>query len=318
MVVGSGRGSLRNRWFLAGALIAAACTIPDIWWQAQHGWATLSMTRALNSENGGLGNIGAFVSGQLVMALPVLIPVWWKGLRFLWRAPHATWRALAWCYPALFAFFMLTAGTKPYYLAGTYFYLLPAGIVAYEPLIASGARRVGAFIWASVVGGVAVAGFILPWVPAHDFGPASSVYADGAETVGWPQFVQTVSTAWHDLTPAQRNEGVIFTADYGEAGAINELGRPDGLPTAMSSQNSEWWWGPCKPDATTVLAVAPGPKDVTDYGGYLRQYFRSVRVVATITNSAGLHNQEWGGHLYVCTKPKESFGALWPKLRHYS
>jgi hypothetical protein len=44
-----------NWWFLAGALIAAALEIPDIWWQATHGWATIAMTQSLNQNNGGAG-----------------------------------------------------------------------------------------------------------------------------------------------------------------------------------------------------------------------------------------------------------------------
>jgi len=63
--------------------------------------------------------------------------------------------------------------------------------------------------------------------------------------------------------------------------------------------------------------VAPGPVDVTGYGSYLRNYFRDVRIVDTLSNTAGLHNQEWGGHIYVCTKPLRPWAALWPKLRHY-
>ena len=31
-----------NRWFVAGALIAVAFEVPDLWWQAQHGWATVA------------------------------------------------------------------------------------------------------------------------------------------------------------------------------------------------------------------------------------------------------------------------------------
>jgi len=45
----------------------------------------------------------------------------------------------------------------------------------------------------------------------------------------------------------------------GEAGAINELGRGTWLPTAVSRQNSEWWWGPGNPHATTIVAVASAP-----------------------------------------------------------
>jgi hypothetical protein len=66
-----------------------------------------------------------------------------------------------------------------------------------------------------------------------------------------------------------------------------------------------------------VVAVAPGPVDVTGYGGYLSQFFKSVRTVATLSNSAGLHNQEWGGHVYLCTRPRHRWATMWPLLRHY-
>ena len=66
-----------------------------------------------------------------------------------------------------------------------------------------------------------------------------------------------------------------------------------------------------------MVAVAPGPVDVTGYGGYLDQFFRKVTVVATLTNTAGLHNQEWDGHIYLCTGLRQPWWRLWPKLRHY-
>ena len=34
---------------------------------------------------------------------------------------------------------------------------------------------------------------------------------------------------------------MIFTADYDEAGALNELGRGTGLPQAVSGHNTYWW-----------------------------------------------------------------------------
>lgn len=110
---------------------------------------------------------------------------------------------------------------------------------------------------------------------------------------------------------------MIFTNDYGEAGAINELGRRTGLPEAVSGQNTYWWWGPGNPKATTVVAVLPGPMDISTPAEDLRQFFGSVHVAATLSNPYGIHNQEWAGHVYVCTKPREPWGQLWPKLRHY-
>ena len=139
-----GRRLVGNRWFLAGAVIAAAFTIPDVWWQARHQWATIAMTRALNQDNGGLGNIASWVIGQLIMTALALVWVWAAGLRFLWRSGRPLWRALAWAYGLLFVFFALTTGAKIYYLAGAYIYLLAAGAVAIDGWLA--ARRAGCAI----------------------------------------------------------------------------------------------------------------------------------------------------------------------------
>jgi hypothetical protein len=139
-----------------------------------------------------------------------------------------------------------------------------------------------------------------------------------AETVGWPQLVGTVRTVWLSMPPDQRPDAVIFTADYSEAGAINELGRDSGLPTAVSGQNTEWWWGPGNPDATTVVAVAPSPRVVGDYATYLHQYFSQVRVAATLTNPYGIHNIESGGprvHLHRATPALGSTLATATPLR---
>ena len=45
--------------------------------------------------------------------------------------------------------------------------------------------------------------------------------------------------------------------------------------------------------------------------------FTSVRVAATLSNPYGIHNRDWGGHVYVCTGPRQPWAQLWPRLRHY-
>jgi hypothetical protein len=164
---------------------------------------------------------------------------------------------------------------------------------------------------------VAAVPAILPVLPAADVGWTYKLSAVNGETIGWPQLVGTVRTAWVAVPARQRASAVIFTADYSEAAAINELGPGTGLPTAVSGHNSYWWRGPGNPRATTVLAVAPGPDSAGDYAAYLRQFFTSVRVVATLSNPDGIRNIEWGGHVYECTGPRQPWGQLWPRLRHY-
>jgi len=307
-----------NRWFLLGALIATAFATPDLWWQASHGWPTIAMTRSLNQENGGLGNIGNWVIGQALMTSVVVIWVWVLGLRFLWRSHLPLWRSLAKAYVILFVFFAFTTGAKIYYLGGAYVYLLAAGSVVVERRWGDHLRRWRRLLmWTALTTLIALP-MVLPVLPASDIGWTYKVNQALAEEVGWPELVHSVKLVWFSLPLDERSHAVIFTADYGEAGAINELGRSLGLPTATSGQNNEWFWGPGNSAAMTVVAVAPGPVDLTDYGSYLHRFFRRVREVATLTNQAGLHNQEWHGHIYVCTGLRRSWNRTWPELRHYN
>jgi 4-amino-4-deoxy-L-arabinose transferase-like glycosyltransferase len=317
-LLSGGRRLVLNRWFLAGAVIAAVFTVPDLWWQAQHQWATIAMTRVLSQDNGGPGNIGTWIGGQFIMAPLAMIWVWVAGLRFLWKSGRPLWRALTWAYGILFVFFAVTTGSKIYYLAGAYIFLLAAGAVAIDGWLAARRGRLRGLLTATAITTAGALPIVLPVLPVSDIGWTYPINQELAESMGWPHLVGTVRTVWTSLPPAQRASAVIFTADYGEAGAINELGRGTGLPAAVSGHNTLWWWGPGNPRAATVVAVAPGPVDVTGYGGYLRQFFTSVRVAATLSNPYGIHNEEWHGHVYVCTGPRHPWGQMWPRLRHYS
>jgi 4-amino-4-deoxy-L-arabinose transferase-like glycosyltransferase len=307
-----------NRWFGLGALIAAAFTVPDIWWQAQHQWATIAMTRALGEENGGAAGIGIWIGGQMIMAAIAMVPVWFIGLRFLWRSERPLWRALTWAYALLFVFFALTTGSKIYYLAGAYVYLLAAGAVSLDGWLAGRRSRRRNLLLATALTAAVALPIVLPVLPASDIGWTSGMNPVQVESVGWPQLVQTVNSVWTSLPPTQRAHAVIYTRNYGEASAINILGAGTGLPTAVSGQNTYWWWGPGDPDATTVVAVMPGPDDHNGYFADFSKYFTSVKSMATLGNPDGLHNQEWDGHVYLCTGLRQPWSQIWQQIRHYS
>ncbi len=316
-LLSGGRRLVLNRWFAAGAAIALAFTVPDLWWQAQHQWATITMTQALNQENGGLANIANWIVGQLLMTALALVFVWAAGLRFLWRSGRPLWRALAWSYGLLFVLFALTTGAKIYYLAGAYIYLLAAGAVAIDGWLAARRWRLHRLLAATALSVAAALPLALPVLPPRDIGWTYKVNQALAQTIGWPQLVSSVRGVWLSLPPQQRAAAVIFTGSYAQASAINELGRGTGLPLAVSAHNTYWWWGPGNPHATTVLAVLGRGSGSAADRAYLGQYFTSVRAVATLSNPYGIHNQDWGGHVYLCTGLREPWGRLWPRLRHY-
>ncbi|HUC25098.1 MAG TPA: hypothetical protein VMA73_20505, partial [Streptosporangiaceae bacterium] len=288
---------------------------------AQHEWATIAMTRALAQENGGaasIASIASWVIGQLLMTALAMIVVWVAGLRFLWRSERPLWRALAWAYAVLFVFFALTTGGKIYYLGGAYIYLLAAGAVAIDSWLNARKARIRTLLAATAVTAALVVPLVLPVLPAQDLGGTEKINSVLAEFVGWPQLVSTVRTVWFSLPARQRANAVIFASNYGEASAINILGQGTGLPQAVSGHNTYWWWGPGNPRAATVVAVMPGPVDGGGDAVYLSKFFTSVRAVATLSNPYGLHNQEWHGHVYLCTGPRRPWGQMWPQLRQYS
>ena len=166
-LLSGGRAMLLNRWFLVGAAIAVAFTVPDLWWQAQHHWATIAMTQTLNRKNGGLGHVGTWVIGQVIMVTLALVWVWLAGLRFLWRSGRPLWRALTWAYGLLFVLFAVTTGAKIYYLAGTYPYLLAAGFVSVDGWLAARPGRVRNLMLATALTTAAALPIVLPVLPGR-------------------------------------------------------------------------------------------------------------------------------------------------------
>jgi hypothetical protein len=55
----------------------------------------------------------------------------------------------------------------------------------------------------------------------------------------------------------------------------------------------------------------------TGFGNFLGQYCTSFRLAAMLSNPYGIHNQQWGGHVYICTGPRLPWAQVWPLLRHY-
>ena len=114
----------------------------------------------------------------------------------------------------------------------------------------------------------------------------------------------------YDKVPAHlRNETSIFTANYGEAGALTVFGRTHGLPVPLSGHNTYWLWGPG--DAPDRVVVAVGSED------QLRHHFRVCRHSATIHSPYNVNNDENGTGIWICTGPRGAWSSFWSELRHY-
>ena len=298
-VVAAGpRRALWTPWLAAGGALAVALWLPNLIWQATHGWPQLELARALaNGSSGTSEPRWLFLPMQVLQVGPPLAPFWIVGLVRLARDPRWRWLGLSWL--VLVVAFLVTGG-KPYYLAGFYPVLFAAGA---EPVLrwARGRRRV--LVPALVAASLVVSGLIvLPLVPVsalHDT-PIVAIDYDAGETVGWPRFADTVAAV------ARRAHAPVVTGNYGEAGALHRY-RPD--VRAYGAQNSYWDLG--RPGDGTRSVVAVGFDRAR-----LAAWFTTVEQAATVDNGLDVDNDEQGVRVYVCTGPREAWPRLWRAMRH--
>jgi 4-amino-4-deoxy-L-arabinose transferase-like glycosyltransferase len=304
------RRLLRNPYVWSGAAIAMALWSPWIIWQADHGWPQIDVSR----EIAGGGSTSsepwwAILPFQALLVGPLLAPVWVAGLVRLFREPGLRdMRFLAWAWIVLGIVFMASGG-KPYYLAGLLPALIGAGAIEVDRWLDRGLvrRRRAALGAAIAVSGVMGAIIALPVLPADRADPVISVNEDVGETIGWPEFVETIADVHRELPDRER--AVILTGNYGEAGAIDRYGPALGLPRAYSGHNAYGDWGPPPEGRAPVIAVGLSPRDAP-------AHLHQCSVAARIDNGADVDNQEQGKPVLVCRGPRRPWSQEWPALRH--
>ncbi|MGH3763174.1 ArnT family glycosyltransferase [Actinophytocola sp.] len=308
VLVAGPREVLRTWWLAAGAGLALLLTVPVLVWQAAHAWPLLTVAGGISADDGAENRL-LFVPMQLVYLSPVLVPVWVAGIVRLWREPDLRWaRALAVSYPVLCAVLLIIGG-KPYYSVPLLVLLTAAGA---EPALRWARRH------RAVAGGLAAVGLAinamvgLPVLPVSALGPATAMNAEQGEQVGWRELTETVAGVWERIPEADRATAVIFTRNYGQAGAIEEYGHEFGLPQPYSGHMSYADWGP-PADAMTGPVVLVGELGSGARSGLLDGCAR----VTEHDNGIGLDNEEQGTDVSLCTGPAEPWSRIWPELRHF-
>lgn len=306
------RDLLRSPWLWAGGAVAAVSWAPGLVWQARHGWPQIEMGQVIAASES-FGGRPLFVPMQILFTGVVPAGVWIYGLVMLWRAERLRpYRLFGVAYVLLLAVFVVTGG-QAYYLYGLYPVLWAAGAVAWRE------RPPGAWLrWTASPVALAITfpvilGLTVPLYPVSIVArtPLTLINEPIGETVGWPRFVAAVDRAYRTLPPSERATAVVLTSNYGEAGAVNRLGGPLGLPGAYSGHNGYWYWGP--PPVTRGAAVVVGSPE---YQAYTGRRWADCRAAARIDNGVGLDNEEQGCAVLVCRRPLADWARIWPGQRH--
>ncbi|HYA08743.1 MAG TPA: glycosyltransferase family 39 protein [Gaiellaceae bacterium] len=215
--------------------IALVLAAPNIVWEAQHHWETVrflvSAGPSATSETR-----PQFLVNLLTDAGLALAPVWFVGFRRLHRDRTTRW--LAWGIGVVcLAYFVL--GGKSYYAAPVFVLPLAAGSLWVEGWLV-GARRISLTAAAVVVLTVPTLPISVPVLPTATMVRWHVVDArsDYKDELGWSSVVDGVARAAAVLRSEDSPAAAVIAANYGEAGALDVLGRGRGLPPTVSGHMS--------------------------------------------------------------------------------
>ena len=271
------RRILWSRECAAGVALLILLALPNFIWQLVHGFPTYQMLSnvARSGRNVSLPPI-PFLIDQVKILLIFSAPLWIGGLAWLGFASKARpWRFVAFTY-LVFLALMIALHAKDYYLAPIYPVLFAAGAVAlvqFSPTPWPTAVYTSAIGYFFLVATGPIALTVLP--PARyvaytaRFGatkykfenlssPLPQIFSD---RFGWPRMVAGFASRYDALPPDVRTHTAIFCDNYGEAGAVDILGRQYGLPPAISGHQNYYYWGWHGYTGDSVLTLGDSPEE---------------------------------------------------------
>jgi Dolichyl-phosphate-mannose-protein mannosyltransferase len=313
------RKYLRTIWPWLGLLLSLALFTPNFLWQLRRHFVTYDFLKFIHLRDIREGLTQYFLPAQLELTL-LSFPLWIAGLYFCLRTEAGRkFRSMAWMYFVPLVAFLFAKG-RDYYLAPAYPMLYAAGAVWVESWIAhlqpKRARLISPMVYTALL--VSIAGAITVALPVAPIGSSLFRLADKVnvtfrDEIGWQEFVGTLASVRDSLPAENRAQLGILVENYGEVGAVNLYGPAHGLPRAISGVNSSWERGYGDPAPKTVIIVGFSRE-------FLETNFSSCRLVAQVTNSYGVVNEETTERkdIFLCGPPKQGWPLFWQNFQYYA
>jgi 4-amino-4-deoxy-L-arabinose transferase-like glycosyltransferase len=326
------RRQLARPWIWAGGGLAFLIFLPNLIWQARHGWPTVEFLRnAQLYKNISLGPV-KFFTEQFLNQHPLAFLVALAGLGWLlFSRQGRPFRLFGWAVLVIFAV-LAVQDSKPYYLSPIFPLLLGAGGVALE----SGIRRIpsgrlrataaGVLLVLLAAGGAVLAPLALPVLSEDTFVRyAAALGVQGAGTSerhemgrlpqhfadmhGWDALVGEVARVYHSLPPEDQARARIYAQNYGEAGALSLLGRKQGLPPVLSGHNSYFLWGTGGWKGDLLIVLGGDEEDN-------RKVCKDLRKVGEVRCGDCMPYED-RNPVYICRGLDPPIDRLWPRLKRY-
>jgi len=310
LVLTRARRYFLSGWFWGGVGIALLLFLPNLLWLIRHDFISYTFLQHIHARDVGEGRADGYWKHQFMLDVNLAAtPLWIAGLIAFFRDSRT--RMLAWMCVVPVAAFAISKG-RFYYVAEAYPVLLAMGAVVatrWLPARPAWARRtiVTAFFLGLSAVAASVAAILVPIAPSgrlRDFALENN--GDLREQIGWDELVRTVAGIRDSLPADQRASLGIILGNYGEAGAIENLGAAFHLPPPISMTNSFYLRSyPAQPPSTLIVIG-------WTHKGADRD-FTACRLLGHNGNALGVKNEESLDHpdIFVCGPPRAGWPQFW-------
>src|SRR5579863_2976196 len=318
-----------SKWIWLGGAAALVIFLPNLLWNMHYHWPFFQLMHNIRAEGRDvvLGP-GEYFSQQMILTHPLAAPIWLTGLAaFFFSARLKPYRLLGWSYLVCYSVFFVLHG-KNYYLAPIYPVLLAAGAVVIEGavdrprrtwlkpaivvlLLASGAHLLPVTVPVlSPDGFIAYMKYLPMKLPVMEHSHARAVLPQWySDQFGWEEIVAETAVAWNRIPEAERKDCGIFAQDYGQAGAIDFLGRRYGLPRSLSGHQTWFLWGPRAYSGNCMIVL-------DDRKERLEELWEHVEYVGESADNP--YALEKRIDVYICRGSKfGTLAQLWPQVKRW-
>lgn len=306
------RRHLGSKWFWLGGVAAFLILLPNLVWQMDHDWATLSFLR--ETRNGpGIPPLTEFLFGQALYLGPLRALVCAGGFIYLMTGRQPYLRVFGWIF-LVTLLIMSVMKSKIYYILPVYPVLIAAGGVFLENVLMPGrSRRLVSTVL--LISGVILLPLALPVLPLEKVDAYTHAVSFGLiddtekytgfyhDQVGWDRHAAALKTVYETLPAEVQNRCFFLAGSYGAAGALEYFLDFPGRPP-VACNNLSWHYWP-QPDDRYDIAL------VLSYtGGWLEDLFDRVVFLGSTPTVPLAADKSFA--VWLCLEPKGPYREIRP------
>ena len=305
-----------NLWQIA--LFSILLITPNLIWQYANDFPVFQMFGRLYETQldniSRIDNLGKLILGINPLSLLLVIPAF----LFLFTTKNKSIITPLALSTIVSFLFLLFSNGKAYYFFPIILIILPFGGIFWEQMILKNRKWIIYPLSIVLLLGCALIPFGIPIYSFNDYlkfvykyekkdvegGKYAVRYDEYYTSEKWKTTMQQLQSMYDSLPASETKDFLIWGKHYGQAGAVNLLGKDYNLPKAFSYHGSFYNWSPNGKMPATVIALS------YQVGDFFNPYFEEVTQVKSIYNPYSDNEEELYQKIYICKKPRQDFDKM--------